>query len=149
MKKILVGVDGSEHSLRAVKLAAGFARESQSQLVLTTVIPPSYAQTLLAGTYGTAVEQSVFDAIAEAEDEAAQKVLAAAKDAAGQSGVVTQAFAVRGRQPSECLLQLSTEPDVWLVVVGARGHGAVHRLLLGSNADRVVHGATKPVVVVP
>lgn len=50
------------------------------------------------------------------------------------------------RQPGEVLTQATDSAD--LVVVGSRGHGRLHELLLGSVAEHVVHHARGPVVVV-
>ena len=50
--------------------------------------------------------------------------------------------------PAECIAEEATAPDVGLVVVGSRGHGAVARMFLGSVSDRLVHICSKPVLVV-
>ena len=47
----------------------------------------------------------------------------------------------------EELVRLSERVD--LLVLGSRGYGPVRRALLGGSADRVVHEAACPVIVVP
>jgi nucleotide-binding universal stress UspA family protein len=47
------------------------------------------------------------------------------------------------------LAKAAHEPDVVLLVVGARGHGGVAGLLLGSVSHSLTHSSTKPLVIVP
>ena len=50
--------------------------------------------------------------------------------------------------PADALVRAAADPDIDLVVVGARGLGRFTRLLLGSVSERVLHHATCPVLVV-
>jgi hypothetical protein len=50
--------------------------------------------------------------------------------------------------PAEAIADHSRGEEVWAVVVGAKGHSAVGRVLLGSVADRLVHICNRPVLVV-
>jgi nucleotide-binding universal stress UspA family protein len=50
--------------------------------------------------------------------------------------------------PAEAIADLALEEHVWGVAIGAKGHGALGRVLLGSTADRLVHICHKPVLVV-
>jgi len=47
------------------------------------------------------------------------------------------------------LLEASEEIDAALIVLTSSGKGLGKRLALGSTTDRVVHGAKRPVLVVP
>lgn len=51
-------------------------------------------------------------------------------------------------RPADEILAATSEKDVDLVVVGARGLGLVKRLLLGSVSERVLHEAECSVLVV-
>jgi nucleotide-binding universal stress UspA family protein len=55
---------------------------------------------------------------------------------------------VRTGDPALQLEQGAEENGADLVVVGARGHSAAHRLLLGSVSTRLLHHARRPVLVV-
>ena len=52
-------------------------------------------------------------------------------------------------QPAEVLVKVSEDPDVDTLVVGARGHGGVAGLLLGSVSHSLTHHCHKPLVIVP
>jgi len=148
MKTILVAVDGSEPALRAVRLAASMCKQSESTLELVTVLAPTYGHMLLAGTYGVPLDAETSAAIARAEDAWAAGVLRQAREAAGELGSSAQQQILRG-SPAGRILERAKEADVWMLATGARGHGKVAAFLLGSVADRVVHGSPKPVLVVP
>ena len=139
MQSILVAVDGSPHSLKGVRLAAHLARALSAQLELVNVLPPIL---LSASVYAEAIAK-----VEEGNRQAATEVLEAAKKVAAEAGVAADTVMITGA-PAEALADLAQAERVWGVVIGARGHGAVQRVLLGSITDRLVHICTKPVLVV-
>jgi len=64
----------------------------------------------------------------------------------GVAGVEVQPIVVQERHPADALVELSSDAD--LLVVGSRGRGGFHELLLGSVTHALVLHATCPVVVV-
>jgi len=138
MKRILVGVDGSEHSARAARLAADIALRFGAKLTLAYVVP---RLALPPDVYGLTV--------AEVEKEHgafAEKLLAEAVAKLAEPGVEVGTLVLFG-SPAESLAEAAAAPDVALVVAGHRGRGAVARVLLGSVTDRLVHICAKPVLV--
>ena len=138
MKQILVGVDGSEASLGAARLAAQIAVRFGARLTLACVVP-----TLLLppDAYGLDVGD-----VEQGNREFAQKVLADALGALGEAGVRADTVVLSG-PPAESLAEAASARGADLVVVGNRGRGAVARVLLGSVSDRLVHISPKPVLV--
>jgi len=138
MQRIIVAIDGSDASGRAVGMAGDLAKfygakVTAVNVVLPLVVPPDIA-------YQTT----------ELEVATRRHGLKLAEDAAAglrTKGVAAEAVSLLGA-PAELLVQLSDEPDIGLVVIGSRGNGAMKRLLLGSVSDRVVHTCRKPVLVV-
>ena len=80
----------------------------------------------------------------DAEDTHAKDVLDAAAKVAGIECVRVH---LRGAA-AEAISDYVRDDRFWGVVIGAKGHGALSRVLLGSVADRLVHICQKPVLVV-
>ncbi|MBL9037494.1 MAG: universal stress protein [Archangium sp.] len=139
MKSVIVAVDGSEPSLKGVKLAASLAVSMGARLELVHVIPPVL---LPPSSYAEAIAK------VEAGGKAiARELLDKAAAVATEAGAQSDSVMLHG-SPAESIADLATAERVWGVVIGARGHSAVSRVLLGSVVDRLVHICTKPVLVV-
>lgn len=144
MPGIIVGVDGSDHSYRALMWAMQEAARHQAPLTVMTVYrsPARPATEAFWGVH--ALPDGGFDAeharrvVQEGVDKAAGEISGAAPE-------VTVSV-VRG-QPTEELVTASRDAD--MLVVGSRGAGGFTRLLLGSVSSQVVHHAACPVVVIP
>jgi nucleotide-binding universal stress UspA family protein len=139
MKRILVGVDGSEPSMKAAQLAAEIAIRFGARVTLAYVVPRLL---LPPDAYGLTV--------ADVEQEHrvfGEKLLAHALTRLEESGVQVDTVVLTG-PPAEGLAESAQAIDVDLVAVGSRGRGAVARMLLGSVSDRLVHICPKPVLVV-
>ena len=137
MQKIVVGVDGSEGSQRALQ----WAIEEAGRRDATVEALHAWEPGLTAGLYSGAVftEESV--------QEAGEKVLddtIAAADPAGSTKVERRCVTA---QPAAALIEAGKDAD--LLVVGSRGIGGFYRLLIGSVSSQVAHHAPCPIVVVP
>lgn len=138
MSGIVVGVDGSAHSQKALEWALNEAKLRQAPLTVLAVIP------VAAAIYGFAgrnyMSQDERDKIRKATQEEVDKAVARH----GSQAVTVHT--VDG-VPSDELIKASENAD--LVVVAARGSGGFGKLLLGSVSSQVAHHAHCPVVVVP
>jgi nucleotide-binding universal stress UspA family protein len=136
MSVIVVGVDGSEPSIDALRWAIAQARLTGASLeVVTTWEYPT--------SFGFAPPWPPdFDPEREAE-EALGKVLERELSAHGDVEVHES---VREGHPAPVLVQAAEQAD--LLVVGSRGHGAFAGMLLGSVSEHCVSQAPCPVVVV-
>lgn len=135
---IVVGVDGSEDSDRALDWAINEARLRSARLRLVAAwhIP----LTVYSGPgYVPAVgSRESFEELAkEAADLAVKRV--------GDTGVEADSV-VREGQAAEVLLEESVGAD--MLVVGSRGHGGFTGLLLGSVSAQCAHHALCPLVIV-
>ncbi len=139
MKGIVVGIDGSENSLDALRWAAAEASAHACELhVLST-----YSTPIMSTGYEMAVvDPADLEAAATAAMEAAVDTV---RREGLLEGVSVDVRAVEGHA-GERLISLSR--DARQLVVGSRGHGGFMGLLLGSVTTYVVNHAVCPVTVV-
>lgn len=139
-KRILVPVDGSETSNKAVVAALQLARESGGRVRLV------HALDELA--YLTGYEYTG-DLLKVARDYA-EKVLVDALDMAKSAGVPadTKLMDVPGGRLGELIAEEARSWEADLVVVGTHGRRGVSRVLLGSGAEQVLRLAPVPVLAV-
>jgi nucleotide-binding universal stress UspA family protein len=137
---IVVGVDGSEYAVNALRYAlVEAAARGTSVRVVTAYDTLHPAFRIDAGL----VAQLRADAEAEARETLSQAVAAA--QGSGVASVDVDQVAVEGRA-AEAILDHAA--DAQLVVVGAHGKGLVRRILLGSVSRQVLTDADRPVAVV-
>ena len=137
---IVVGVDGSPHSMRALHWAIGQAVAEHRPLTLVHTVNSVTPAFLDAAIVDSRDSRSVLDAAGhEVLSEARAKVEETAPDLE-----VHEVFDLV--DPREALLQLSEHAAV--LVVGSRGRGQLRSLLLGSVSVFLVRHAHCPVVVV-
>jgi len=131
--RLVVGVDGSPDSDRAVRWATLHARALRGRVVLLHGSAP---------VLSSDATDELLTELAEHARQAvrrAQEVAAAAPDA----DVTTEEVATGGPQAL-----IGASDQAWAVVVGARGHGRVGGALVGSVSQHVARHAAGPVVVV-
>ena len=134
---VVVGLDGSDPSRRALEWAIDYARCRTLPLIALHAWLPPY---LPVGLY---LPPDLAKLANSAERFVEQEV--AQVDASGLVAPI-EPRAVESR-PSAALLEASCLAS--MVIVGSRGHGRFTNSLLGSVSDQVSHYATCPVVVVP
>jgi nucleotide-binding universal stress UspA family protein len=135
--RILVGVDGSETSLRAAAYAAGLVRRQGAKLIVL------YVRSL--PSMSLAAPEAV-GALRQSHDRLAAELRAEIDVQAPRLGIDAE-LVVRDGNPYEQILKLAAERKVDAVVVGASMQ-AGHRLV-GSLATKLVRKAIWPVTVVP
>lgn len=141
VKHILVGVDGSKESLDAARFGQGLAEQTGATLTYLFAIEPPQVIPVgpLSGYVTTSGPRS------EEDLKKARVFLDGLVAERPQLKTVTR---VELGEPSDSLCEVANHLGVDLIVVGARGHGAGRRFLMGSVSDRVVHHAPCPVLVV-
>jgi nucleotide-binding universal stress UspA family protein len=142
MSGIVVGIDGSDHSRKALEWAA---REAGMRHVPLTVLAVHQAVT---GSFGHVVnypgDEDLTKKVGDAARQETDNVLGAIEDAARPETVNVVS---RNGLPAEEILQAAADAD--MVVVGSRGAGGFKQLLMGSVSSQVTHHAHCPVVVIP
>lgn len=135
--RILVGIDGTETSMRAGAYAAGLARRQGSHLIALYVAAPN---PLAAQTAATTA------AMIQTHDEIARQLRGAVLDGARLIGIDAE-FVLRRGNPYRELIAVANERRVDAVVVGASTKSG--RRFIGSLAERLVRDAMWPITVVP
>lgn len=145
-RRVVMAVDGSPDSLEALRFFAALPLPRRLKVRLMGVvnqlrIPP------LAPRAARAHLRAV---VAQLERERSAEVETALQRAAAglREKVGAVELAVHVGRPGEQVVRAATEFAADLVVVGARGLGAVKRFLLGSVSEEILRGARCPVLIV-
>jgi nucleotide-binding universal stress UspA family protein len=138
---IIVGIDGSHNSQRALDVAIAEAALRHAPLTVIAV------HQVMAGYSGHGVAFPGDDALADKAREAAQAEVDGVLANVGDSR--PSSVTVRGVSglPAEAILDAAKDAD--LIVLGSRGAGGFSRLLMGSVSSQVTHHAHVPVLIVP
>jgi nucleotide-binding universal stress UspA family protein len=142
MPGIIVGIDGSVHSRRALQWALNEASIRHTPLTVLTV------NQAVAGFSGNAVSYPGDEERTVKARDAAQEETDSVLEMIG-TGSRPPSVTVRAVSglPSEVLLDAAGDAD--MIVVGSRGAGGFKRLLMGSVSSQVSNHARCPVVVIP
>jgi len=136
-KNILLGVDGSKHSLHAAQKAAALATCLKSNLWIVVAHPtvPAYLG-----------EPNFQDAIVARLAES-KKIMDEAIEAVGKIPGEIYTEILEG-SAAEVVLNVANVRKIDLIVMGSRGHGKLRGLLLGSQSQKVLQHAPCPVMIV-
>jgi len=132
--QIVVGVDGSEPSLKALEWAIVEANLRSAELSIVT----TWSYPIMAGTPGDIVPEDSFREVCE-------RIQAEPLKAAADAGLTATGRIVRG---SAVTVLLEAAESASLLVVGSRGRGGFTGLLMGSVSNQLVHHAACPVLVI-
>lgn len=144
MSGIIVGVDGSDHSLHTLRWAMREAVLRHVPLTVMTVLPVQArpATTIYWGLHTSHENSPNEDHARKVVQEFVDKV---ASEIGGTAPEVTVSVATGN--PAEELVMASCDAD--MLVVGSRGSGGFGKLLMGSVSSQVTHHAECPVLVIP
>ena len=141
IKNIVVGVDGSDNSRKALAWAYDeAAHHAASITAVATWNPPAMPMT---PPYGSLPPEGY---ASQPRQDALDLLERFVSDLDIRDPAVDVRTAVEEGNPAEVLIARSKEVD--LVVVGSRGHGGFRGMLLGSVSQHLVAHAGCPVVVV-
>lgn len=137
--QILVAVDGSDNSNRAIIKAKQYSNVFDGQITLLTVLKP------LAPGYYTYMEPPIPDekqmhGVGKSILEKSLEVLGKPKDE-----VITK---IRIGNPADEILQEADEEEYDLIVMGSRGLGVFSRSFLGSVSNKVLNHTNTDVLII-
>jgi len=139
IKKILVPIDFSDCSRKALQYALAFAKEHEAAITLLYVVPPpAYPVGEFGGLeYGNLIS----DMRTGGEKQLAEL-------AAEIGHAVTVESEVRTGGPAAEIVAAAQESAADIIVISTHGHTGFKHVLLGSVAEHVIRGAPCPVLVV-
>jgi len=141
-KNILVATDGSELAGKAVVHALDLAKAVGAHVTAVVVTEPMW--NTMPGEMAIAFP---YDEYERASGERAQAVLAGVADAAKQHGVGCQGRHVKDQFPAEGIISAAHEAGCDLIVMASHGRRGLAKLMLGSQAMKVVTSSHVPVLI--
>ena len=143
METVVVGVDNSDVSTRAVEFAVERAKHNDWKVVLVHVIPWS------PYSFQTPSENEHRQNEKVRETQAATEQILVPMAEIAESGGVPHEEIVKHGKPSDTIIDIASETGAVHVIVGRTGDGGLREAVFGSVASRLVQQAKTPVTVVP
>jgi nucleotide-binding universal stress UspA family protein len=144
MKKILIPIDGSEFSERALEKAKEIATLCGSDIVLLNVKDrqvPFDVGTIMES--GTTIQHLIDSSASKAEE-----IISGANEALKGFGGQIENVILEGK-PSDAIISYLKKNKVDLVIMGSHGiSGGVQSVMLGSVANKVLHHVDVPIMIV-
>jgi nucleotide-binding universal stress UspA family protein len=141
-QKILVPLDGSQSSIRALDVAVNLARTLHARIVLAYVIDDAKAARL---TFG---EPALIDGAYDALRDDGERYLAEALARVASLVPKTTKILAYGN-PADEINKMAKQVNATMIVMGSHGRTGLQHALMGSVAEGVIRNAAVPVVVVP
>ena len=144
-RRILVPTDGSSTSKRGLTHAIGLAKDQGAQVRLLNVVDDVI---MMPAVEAYPVADMTF--LLESLRKSGDKALAEGAELARRGGVSADRALVesRGRNVSDAILAVARKWRADLIVMGTHGRRGLNRLLLGSDAERVLRESAVPVLLV-
>lgn len=143
---ILIATDGSECSDKAVAQGIELAKACKGKVHIVTVTEPFNSlgdeQHMFAGLPDPMRKQAI-----DFLFEATHKTLEKAAKSADAAGVEWTTASLENAHPYDAIIEAADAADCDLIVVGSHGRRGLSRLLLGSEATKVLTHSKRPVLV--
>ncbi|WXG46204.1 MAG: universal stress protein [Candidatus Atabeyarchaeum deiterrae] len=139
-KNILVAVDGSRESDKAIEVIVELAAKLGAKVTFLHVVnTPDLGDTSL-------LSEKPEKALRDSLVEAGKKILAKASETAKRKGVSATEKISYG-YPSDTIVREASSLNVDLIAMGSRGRTGVTRIVLGSTAEKVLRWSSVPVLI--
>lgn len=140
METILLAVDGSAHSARAVHHVTKLGKMYQDiEVTILNVQPPIHDWQM----HGVTREH-----VAKYHAESAAKILGESETVLRSAGIRTHRECRHADDPGSMIAQIALEKSATMIVMGSRGMGVIASLALGSTAQKVIQLSTVPVLII-
>lgn len=143
LKKLLVAIDGTEYSWRALEYAMGIAKLNDAEMVVLTV-----AKDGLQHTPQLPLESELAGTVNEPAMQIGNDVLGAAKHMVEQQQIPCSYTLVIGSRPAPEIIKCCRKEHCDTIIIGTRGFGAIEGLFKNSVSQTVIENASVPVIVI-
>ncbi|MFZ4815744.1 MAG: universal stress protein [Phototrophicaceae bacterium] len=141
-KKIVVPIDGSGLSQRAIPHATDIARTNASEIILLHVFrPPAHEYTDIIALAGQ-------DQQLDQMRDQVKQYLMSLRNNLREEGINCRAQMIEGAGVATLICDYINAEGADLVVMSTRGHTGLARFVFGSVANKVLHGVRIPVMLV-
>ena len=145
--KIVVGIDGSEESMKAAEYAISIAKLYNAELNAITVLTSDIGY-IYSSPGVESPPLTVKEIILLAGDEA-KKWFDEIKEKANKKGIQLKTESIVAKKSLlNTILEYVEEHNINLVVVGTRGRSGIKKMLLGSIASGLITYSPCPVLVI-
>ncbi|HNP69866.1 MAG TPA: universal stress protein [Kouleothrix sp.] len=143
LSRVLLPLDGSELALQALPLARELALKSGAELMFVEAVSPDVE------SYPSLVAQPVspYGTTVGALHDQAKRNLAMLADQVRAGGVAVASIVENG-PAAEVIVDEATRQNISLIVMATHGRGGLRRWAMGSVADKVLHAAHIPLLLV-
>ena len=135
--RILVAIDGSEYSKKALEFACEMAKRFEASVHIVHV-PQGLAANRVMVLGGAAV---VLHASRDEIEQAGKRLIESAVEAAKEKGCDNVTTELRAGDPAQEIVESAKEHEADYLVIGNRGLGDFGSLLLGSVSNKINHSA--------
>lgn len=139
-KKIVVGLDGSDHSENALRVACDLAKKYDSEICLVHTPQPETVAFAMGAVTGYHVVTTM-PSDSEVR-EAAQKIVDKGKAIAADMGCAVAREHTQRGDPADEIVTTARDFGADLIVTGRRGLGFVGSLVQGSTTQKIGHEAS-------
>ena len=144
MTKIVVGVDGSEHSTHALEWCARYAEALEAEIVVVHAIEIPISPAVGFGAAYAPIMPACEPNPTEMESHIERDWCEPLRKVDAKFRVVCTMGV-----PAVVIMQIARREEADLVVAGRRGRGGFVELLLGSTSHQLSHDVDRPLVIVP
>jgi len=141
-KHILIPTDGSKLGDTAVQHGIALAKEIGAEITALTVSEPFHIIAVKAEML-----EDTFASYKQRTEERAAKILGAVADAAKAAGVTCETVHVQEEHPYEAIIGTAESRQCDLIVMASHGRRGIAKLLLGSEATKVLTHSSVPVLI--
>lgn len=148
IRKILVPVDGSKNSIRALSSAINLAKFTNSKIILLHVLPTDVSSLSIVDLMKplSSIQSKGYEAKLGKRGE---KIIETASKRCKQNKIGFLSKIVKGNPGYDTIKYAHTKKNsIDLIIMGSRGEGHAEEILLGSVSYHVVHKSKIPVMIV-